>query len=122
MSRVNTASLNRITLTVFAPALVLVGVLGFVLPANVSLNSGAPAYNIFHIIFGGIGIALVAVKRESLIRLFNVGFGAIDIYQALASYFHLFPEPLFRWTRGDDLLHVVIGVLLVVIGIWKKRE
>ena len=48
---------------------------------------------------------------------FNLGFGVIDLYQALASFMNLPPEEYFRWTRVDDLLHVVIGLILTVAGL-----
>ena len=112
---------NLITLGIFAPVLVLAGVLGFVIPPHLSLTSGAPGYNIFHIVFGTIGIALVWLKRAELLRLFNLGFGVIDLYQALASYLHLFPEQYFRWTGIDDVLHIIIGATLVLMG-WPGRE
>jgi hypothetical protein len=111
-------SWNRIVLTIFAPLLILVGVLGFVLPAESSLTSGAPAYNIFHLIFGVIGLACVWSGREGLIKLFNLGFGAIDLYQAVASFLHLFPEEHFRWKPADDILHIVIGAALVLVAIF----
>ncbi len=110
-------SLNSVTLGIFAPVLIVVGILGFVLPSHLSLTSGAPAYNVFHLVFGAIGIGLVMLKKEALIRVFCLGFGALDIYQALASYWHFFPERYFAWTSVDDVLHVVIGLALVVIGI-----
>ncbi len=109
--------LNYYVLLIFAPVLILVGVLGFLIPPNKSLTSGAPAYNIFHIVFGMIGAAIVLTAQEPAIRAFNVGFGIIDLYQAVASFLHLPPEKLFRWTRADDLLHVLIGAALVLIGI-----
>ncbi len=102
----------------FAPLLILVGALGFVIPAGKGLTSGAPAYNIFHIIFGLIGLAIVMTGDERSIRAFNVGFGLIDIYQAVASFAHLFPEKQFRWTRVDDILHFVIGTFLVLVGVF----
>src|SRR2546423_3327468 len=89
---VNRKSLNRITLSIFAPVLILIGVAGFLLPAEKSLTSGAMPYNIFHLVFGCIGIALVLWKNEWGAISFNIGFGLIDLYQALASYTHLFPE------------------------------
>ncbi len=54
----------------------------------------------------------------------NPGFGLIDLYQALASYFHLPPEKYFLWTRADDILHILIGAALVIIGCYGilKRE
>ena len=110
-------SLNLITLQIFAPVLIIAGILGFILPANVSLTSGAAPYNIFHILFGIIGLALVLTRNERMIRLFNIGFGLIDIYQAIASFLHLFPEHYFNWTRVDDLLHIIIGIALVLIGL-----
>ncbi|MCI0487160.1 MAG: DUF4383 domain-containing protein [Blastocatellia bacterium] len=109
-------NLNHLTLMIFAPLLVLVGVLGFIMPEQPT--STAPAYNIFHIAFGAVGIVFVLMKSDHLIRGFNIGFGAIDLYQALASATGLFPERFFRWTAVDDVLHIVIGALLVLIGIY----
>lgn len=111
-------SLNFYVLLVFAPVLILVGILGFVIPQNKSLTSGAPAYNIFHIIFGVIGVAIVYINHEPSIRAFNIGFGLIDLYQAAASFAHIFPEKHFRWTRVDDILHIVIGAGLVLVGVF----
>lgn len=73
-------SLNYKVLLVFAPILILIGILGFVIPPELALNSGAPAYNILHLSFGVLGLVLVFLKKESLSRLFNLGFGAIDLY------------------------------------------
>jgi len=52
-----------------------------------------------------------------LIRGFNISFGLIDLYQAAASFMNWFPESHFRWRTGDDILHVIIGAALVLIGI-----
>ena len=109
---------NYYVLLIFAPILILVGILGFIIPQNKSLTSGAPAYNVFHIVFGVIGLAFVLLQNEFLIRAFNIGFGAIDLYQAVASFAHLFPEKYFRWTRADDVLHVLIGTILVAVGMF----
>lgn len=108
--------LNYYTLLIFAPLLILTGVLGFVIPTKKSLTSGASAYNIFHIIFGLAGI-IIATHHYDYIRAFNIGFGVIDLYQAAASFLHLFPEKYFRWKRADDVLHIVIGGGLVLVGI-----
>ncbi len=96
--------------------LILVGVAGFLIPAENSLTSGAPAYNIFHMVFGVIGLVAVWSNRAPFIGIFNAGFGLIDLYQALASYLNLPPEQSFRWTPVDDILHVVIGLGLLIIG------
>jgi hypothetical protein len=109
-------SAGFVTLTIFALILILTGVAGFIVPAQSSLTSGAPAYNIFHICFGTLGLLLVWFRKELLINLFNAGFGLIDLYQAAASFFGLPPQQLFLWTRVDDVLHILIGVALVLIG------
>ena len=116
---------NRITLTIFAPLLILVGVAGFVIPAQESLTSGAPPYNVFHVFFGSIGLIILWTRKDSLISLFNLGFGLIDLYQAVASYVNLSPKQYFMWTKADDILHVVLGLALVIIGgygIVKRRD
>lgn len=109
-------SINFITLGIFAPLLILVGLAGFLIPPQLSLTSGAPAYNTFHIVFGLLGLAVLWTKREWLISSFNAGFGLIDIYQALASFADLPPKQYFLWTRVDDILHIVIGLTLFIIG------
>lgn len=109
--------MNYYVLAIFAPLLILVGILGFIIPANKSLTSGAPAYNIFHIIFGLIGLGILFCGNDTCIRGFNIGFGAIDLYQAAASFLHLFPEKQFKWKRADDVLHIVIGAGLVLVGL-----
>jgi len=111
------ADLNYWVLIVFAPLLVLTGIAGFLIPEKMALTSGAPAYNIFHILFGLAGI-MVATHHHHEIRYFNIGFGLIDLYQAAASKMHWFPEAQFRWKRADDILHVVIGLALVAVGIF----
>ena len=111
------SDLNYWVLIIFAPLLVLTGVSGFIIPADKSLTSGAPAYNVFHIIFGIAGV-LVATHHPGEIRYFNIAFGLIDLYQAAASYLHWFPEKQFRWKRADDILHVVIGAGLVLVGVF----
>lgn len=108
--------MNYYLLVIFAPILILVGILGFLVPQNKSLTSGAPAYNIFHIVFGVIGVACVISQSDAVIRGFNIAFGAIDLYQAFASFARIFPEKYFRWTRVDDVLHVAIGAVLVAVG------
>lgn len=110
--------MNYYILAVFAPILIIVGVLGFLIPENKSLTSGAPAYNIFHIFFGLIGLAVLLAGGDNLHRAFNVGFGAIDLYQAAASFLGLFPKSLFKWKRADDVLHIIIGAALVAIGLF----
>jgi hypothetical protein len=113
---INKKSINYITLAIFAPVLILTGVAGFLIPAQQSLTSGAPPYNVFHIVFGLSGLIIVWSRKEQLISLFNAAFGLIDLYQALASRLSLPPKNYFLWTRVDDILHILIGLALVIIG------
>ena len=47
---------------------------------------------------------------------FNFGFGLIDLYQVLASVVGLTPIQYFYWTYVDDVVHVLLGFALVIIG------
>lgn len=113
--------LNVQVLRLFAPILIVVGVLGFVLPPSAALTSGAAPYNVFHLIFGVIGLGCVLSGKLDAVRAFNLGFGLIDLYQALASVTDLWPRSLFLWTRVDDVLHVVIGAALVGVALKADR-
>ena len=113
-------NLNYLTLAIFAPILILVGILGFVIPAEKSPTSGATPYNLFHIASGLIGALIVLLGYGTAIAAFNILFGLVDLYQAAASYAGWFPREQFKWTRVDDVLHVVIGGLLVGIGVFGR--
>ena len=89
---------------------------GFLIPEQLSLTSGAPAYNVFHIVFGLLGLLVLWSRKEWFVSTFNAGVGLIDLYQALASFLELPPKEYFLWTRVDDILHVLIGLTLFVIG------
>ena len=115
-------SLNYKVLLVFAPILILIGILGFVVPPEKSPTSGAAAYNLLHLVFGAIGLFLLFYRNENYIRVFNIGFGLIDLYQALASFTGIFPQEYFRWTRVDDVLHIVVGAALVFVGVYGFRK
>ena len=109
-------TLNQKVLLVLAPLLILTGIAGFVIPERYSLMSGAAPYNLFHIIFGSIGLLVTMTNSDTLASSFNLGFGLIDLYQVLASVIGLAPIQYFHWTYADDVLHVLIGFALVIIG------
>lgn len=104
-------------LKLFGPVLVVTGVLGFITPPSLALMSGAAPYNLFHIAFGLVGTALAFKAPPRFASLFNATFGAIDLYQALASVAALPPSAQFAYKPADDLLHVVLGLALVAVGI-----
>ena len=117
--------LNRIVLSIFAPVLIVTGVAGFLVPLQYSLTSGVAPYNVFHIVFGVLGLLIAISGKGRLACFFNFSFGLIDLYQAIASFLNLPPKGLFLWTRVDDILHVVLGVALVLIGLFgilKQKE
>ncbi len=115
------ATRNVQLLTLFAPLLLVAGVLGFVVPARLSLMSGAPAYNVFHLVAGALGLWLALRRLVPAVIAFNLIFGAIDLYQAVAGLTGLFPAELFGLRPADHVLHVGFGVLLVVVGYLGKK-
>jgi len=118
-------TLNQKTLLVLGPLLLLTGIAGFVIPERYSLMSSAAPYNLFHIIFGSIGLLLTMANNDLLASAFNLGFGLIDLYQVLASVVGLAPIQYFHWTYGDDVVHVLLGFALMFIGgygLWKWKE
>ena len=63
------------------------------------------------------GIACAASASRRPAQAFNIGFGALDLYQAAASRRGWFPKRWFRWRAADDALHVVVGTALIVAGL-----
>jgi hypothetical protein len=116
------ATRNVQLLSVFAPVLVLTGVLGFVLPASMSLMSGAPAYNVFHLLAGSVGLVIALRRLAAGAIAFNLVFGGIDLYQAVAGLAGWFPAGLFGLRPADHVVHVVIGLLLVGVGYLGKKS
>ena len=52
----------------------------------------------------------------------SLGFGVIDLYQVLASVVGLTPKQYFYWTYFDDIVHVLLGFALVIIGGYGLRK
>lgn len=118
-------TLNQKTLMVLAPLLMLTGIAGFLIPQQYSLMSGEPPYNMFHLIFGALGLVLISANSNLVASVFNFGFGLIDLYQVVASVVGLTPIQYFLWTYVDDVVHVILGFALVIIGgygIWQWKE
>jgi hypothetical protein len=119
----NWARRNLILLGVFGPVLIATGVAGLLLPPRLSLMSNVAPYDVFHICFGTLGVAIVvarsarlAARSARLAALFNLTFGAIDLYQALAGVSGVFPAGVFQLRPADHVVHVVLGLLLVLFG------
>ena len=107
---------NWRVLAVFGPVLILTGIAGFLIPPRLALMSGTPAYNVFHIVFGVIGTALVLAKSATGVAVFNLGFGIADVYQAVAGVAGFFPARQFRYKPADHVLHVVLGLGLAAVA------
>ena len=107
---------SRLWLSGFAPVLILTGLAGLLLPPGLSLMSSAPPYDVFHIAFGVVGVGIVLSRSAVGAALFNVAFGAIDLYQAAAGWGGLFPARAFALRPADHAVHLVLGLVLVGIG------
>jgi hypothetical protein len=112
---------NRQLLVLFAPLLVLAAVLGFVVPARLSLMSGAVPYNLFHLAFGLLGLGLLRSASPRGPILFNLGFGLFDLWQAVAGVAGWFPAELFALRPADHVVHVVFGLVLTGAGVMGLR-
>lgn len=107
---------NRRLLTLFGPLLIATGIAGLCLPAHVSLMSDAIPYDVFHLVSGAIGTVLLLAHSARLAALFNLVFGAIDLFQAAAGVTGIFPAQIFALRSADHVVHVALGSLLVFFG------
>lgn len=99
---------TAVRLVVAALALVLGGA---------ALGAGeAPAYAAFHAVAAVLALAAALVARGTAAPAFCLALGAADLYQAVASAAGWFPREAFRWTPTDDVVHLVLGPLLLVLG------
>ncbi|RYZ05851.1 MAG: hypothetical protein EOO73_18235 [Myxococcales bacterium] len=113
---------NASVLLVFAPLLVVTGVLGFTLPPHLSLMSGATPYNVFHLVSGAAGLVILARRSLSGAVAFNLVFGCIDLWQAVAGVTGLFPARWFALRPADHVVHLLVGVGLVAVGYLGKKS
>jgi hypothetical protein len=116
------ATRNVQVVTWFSLLLLVAGVLGFVTPPELSLMSGATPYNVFHLLFGAIGLVIALRRWASGAIGFNLAFGAIDLWQAVAGLTGLFPARLFALRPADHALHVVFGLFLFGVGYLGKKH
>jgi hypothetical protein len=113
---------SQLVLAVFAPLLILTGGLGLVVPARYALLSGALPYDFFHIAAGVLGVSALRSRRPAAIAWFNLGFGLVDLWQAAAGVLGLPPARLFDLGLADDVVHVLFGAALTLIGARALQE
>jgi hypothetical protein len=113
---------NTILLWILAPIILIAGIGGFFIPYSKAIFSGAPAYNIFHIIAAIIAFACLFSKSVAAVRAFNLIFGLIDLYQAAAGFLLFFPIKQFLYRPADNYIHVVLGLVLVGFAIFAKDK
>jgi hypothetical protein len=106
----------------FGAILVLTGVLGLVHPDPEGLMSQALPYDLFHIVFGALGVTLGLRRRAAGAAAFNLGFGLVDLWQVVAGLTGLFPAGLFALRPGDHVVHLVLGAVLVACGVAGLRS
>jgi hypothetical protein len=112
---------NLRLLAFFGPVLIATGAAGLLLPPPPTavapmMMSNARPYDVFHIAFGLLGLALVVARRARGAALFNLGFGAFDLYQAAAGLLGIFPAGVFQLRPADHVVHAVLGAWLVGFG------
>jgi len=109
-------SFVRWTVLAFSLVLILAGFLPLLHPDLPGQTSNAPAYAWFHLVGACTGLACFAVGQGVGAPWFALGFGALDLYQWVASGVGWFPQSQFRWTPVDDGLHLGLGLALVALG------
>src|SRR3954463_3121299 len=102
---------NVVCAAVFGAVLVATGVAGLVLP-DAGLMSAAVPYDLFHIGFGLLGVGVALGRRPRRAAAFNLGFGLIDLYQAVAGAIGIAPAALFALRPADHVVHLVLGLAL----------
>ena len=118
LSTSNWARRNQPVLRALTMALLGAGAMGFVAPADKGPMCSAAPYNVFHLVAGGVGLRIAMTKNARVASWFNLTFGLIDLYQALAGVSGIFPSRLFRLRPADHVVHLVLGVVLAFVG-WR---
>jgi hypothetical protein len=101
----------------FGAILIVTGVTGLLSPHADALMSHAVPYDAFHIVFGSLGVAAGLRRSHTGASLFNVGFGAIDLWQVVAGLTGLFPAPLFELKPADHVVHLALAAVLMGVGV-----
>ena len=109
--------INRLFAAFMAVILIGAGLLG----QRIGVSTSTP-YDVFHIVFGVLALVGVIAWGGRFSALFNLVFGAIDLYQAVAYSAGLFPSQLFNLTMFDTVLHWILGAGLFAAGMLGVRQ
>lgn len=112
---------NRIALLAISVLLLGAAILGELGPAGASLTSAARPYNLFHLVAGVIGLVVFFSRHPGAAAAFNLGFGLIDVYQAVAGVWGWAPARLFELRPADHVIHVVLGLALIAVAVPLRR-
>jgi hypothetical protein len=102
---------NRFLALFMAILLIVGGFIGQSIGATTST-----AYDVFHVIFGVIALIAVLYQGGKYSYAFNLLFGAIDLYQVAAFGLGIFPAQLFALTVSDNIQHIVLAAVLLIVG------
>jgi hypothetical protein len=71
---------------------------------------------------GVVGLVPVLRRHAPGAITFNLVFGGIDLYHAVAGLTGWFPSALFALRPADHAVHVLIGLFLVGVGYLGKKS
>jgi hypothetical protein len=111
---------NRLGLSALVALLLLAAGFGELAPSDLGLTSAARPYNAFHLVAGVLGLAVLVFGGPRASATFNLIFGVIDLYQAVAGVLGLGPAQLFALRPADHVIHVVLGAALVALAAWGR--
>ena len=109
-------------LTALSLLLIAAGLLGFIVPADLALMSGATAYNIFHLVAGAIGITVRLHGSTQQAKRFLFVFGCVDLWQAVAGPLGFFPAVFFALRPADHIVHLLLGGMLIWVGLRRETQ
>jgi hypothetical protein len=114
--------MDKTIVTILGVVFILVGLLGFVQNPILGIFAVDTLHNIIHIASGILALWAVNKGTEATITFAKV-FGVV--YGAVAVLGFLMPSPLLGLitvNMADNLLHVVLAVVFLVIGFGGKRS
>lgn len=116
---------TRLLAILFGIAFIFVGVAGFIptfTPDGLLFGyfTSVPMHNIVHILTGVI--AIMCATSYSLARVYFQIFGLLYMAAAIWGFWNNGDLYMMHLTLADNILHVVIGLIALLVGFGKRQE
>ena len=108
---------NRWFLLLSSFIMISIAAVAYILPGRIPFAGEGMPVLLYRVNYAVLTWIVLIAGNMFLLRTYAVLSGWIMIFFVLCNWMHFFPDTLFHFTVGDNLLHTNIGLISIFIAV-----